>query len=290
MKKILVTGANGQLGQCIQKAVAEQDNRNHQYIFVTRNELDITQPEGVMAYLLTYKFDVVINCAAYTAVDLAEEEVELAYKINAEAVGEMAKICADQGIQFIHISTDYVFDGEGETPFTEDSDKNPISVYGKSKLVGEQLAIENNPEAIIIRTAWVYSEFGKNFMKTMLRLFKDKEEIGVVSDQRGTPTNANDIAAALIKIIETEPMIPGVYHYTNAGDTTWYGFAKAIKKYTDATIKINPIETSAYPTPAKRPAFSVLNHQKIQNDYQVNCPNWEESLSELLSEMDVKTK
>ena len=285
MKKVLVTGANGQLGQCIKDAVSQINNSEYQYTFVTRQEFDLANIQMMRDYLTQNEFDVLINCAAYTAVDLAEEEVDKAYAVNAEAVGEMAKICAEKNIEFIHVSTDYVFDGNADKPFAVDHETNPISVYGKSKLVGEQLAVKNNPESIIIRTAWVYSQHGKNFMKTMLRLFADKDEISVVNDQKGTPTNANDIARAILKVVQTRKKTPGIYHFTNAGDTTWFGFAEAIKELTNAKIKINPIPTSQFPTPAKRPAYSVLDTAKIQEVYDVECPQWKDSLKLLLSKL-----
>ena len=285
MKKVLVTGSNGQLGECIKDAVNQMDNSEYQYTFVTRQEFDLANIQMMCDYLSQNDFDVIVNCAAYTAVDLAEEEVDKAYAVNAEAVGEMAKICAEKDIEFIHVSTDYVFDGNAENPFSIDHDTNPISVYGKSKLVGEQLALENNPETIIIRTAWVYSQHGKNFMKTMLRLFTDKDEISVVNDQKGTPTNANDIAKAILDVIKSDKKTPGVYHFTNAGETTWFGFAEAIKELTNAEIKINPIPTSMFPTPAKRPAYSVLDTIKIQEVYGVECPQWKDSLELVLKKL-----
>lgn len=285
MKKVLVTGANGQLGQCIKDAVSQINNSEYQYTFVTRQEFDLANIQMMHDYLTQNELDVLINCAAYTAVDLAEEEVDKAYAVNAEAVGELAKICAENDIEFIHVSTDYVFDGNADKPFAVDHETNPISVYGKSKLVGEQLALDNNPETIIIRTAWVYSQHGKNFMKTMLRLFADKDEISVVNDQKGTPTNANDIAKAILKVVQSEKKTPGVYHFTNAGETTWFGFAEAIKELSNAEIKINPIPTSEFPTPAKRPAYSVLDTTKIQEVYDVKCPQWKDSLKFLLSKL-----
>ena len=285
MKKVLVTGANGQLGQCIKDAVSQINNSEYQFTFVTRQEFDLANIQMMRDYLAQNELDVLINCAAYTAVDLAEEEVDKAYAVNAEAVGELAKICAEKNIVFIHVSTDYVFDGNADKPFAADHETNPISVYGKSKLVGEQLAMKNNPESIIIRTAWVYSQHGKNFMKTMLRLFADKDEISVVNDQKGTPTNANDIARAILKVVQTRKKTPGIYHFTNAGETTWFGFAEAIKELTNSEIKINPIPTSEFPTPAKRPAYSVLDTTKIQEVYDVECPQWKDSLKLLLSKL-----
>lgn len=282
MKNILVTGANGQLAQCL-KDVAEYANQDeYQFVFVSRNELDISNVKEIEDYFQSTNIDSVVNCAAYTAVDLAETEKEKAFQTNAEAVGNLAKICSENKIEFIHISTDYVFDGNSNEAFKVEDQTNPINVYGKSKLEGELLAMMNNPNSIIIRTAWVYSQYGKNFMKTMLRLFSEKDEISVVNDQVGTPTNANDIARAILKIIQSEKKIPGIYHFTNAGETTWYEFAETIKEFTQSETKINPIPTSQFPTPAIRPAFSVLDTQKIREVYQVQTPDWKESLKNLL--------
>lgn len=284
MKKILVTGANGQLGQCLKKQSKSLNPEEFQFVFVGRNELDIANEKEIQKFLTQNTFDFLVNCAAYTAVDLAETDKEMAFKINAEAVGNLAKFCKNQDITFIHISTDYVFDGNANKAIPVDAKTNPINMYGQSKLKGEQLAMKSNPDSIIIRTAWVYSQFGKNFMKTMLRLFSEKDEISVVNDQMGTPTNANDIAQAILKVIQSEKKFPGIFHFTNAGETSWFEFAEAIKEFTQAKIKINPIPTSQFLTPAKRPAFSVLDTQKIQEVYQVQTPDWKESLKNLLTQ------
>ncbi len=283
MKKILVTGANGQLGKCLQNAAKALPKEEYEFIFADRKALDVGHADSVQSYFFSNKVDYVINCAAYTAVDKAEEEVEKAFIINADAVGLLAQECAEQNAQFIHISTDYVFDGKANSPYKETDTTNPLGVYGKSKLEGERLALENNPNSIIVRTAWVYSEFGHNFLKTMLRLFKEKEEISIVDDQIGTPTNANDIAETLLEIIRNKTKTPGIYHFTNAGKTTWFGFAEAIKDFTHSAIKINPIPTSAYPTPAKRPMYSVLDKTKIVETYGVKVKDWRESLEGVIT-------
>ena len=285
MKRILVTGANGQLGQCLRDAAANLNDKDYQFLFVGREQLDIMNSNLVETWFFSNKVDCVVNCAAYTAVDLAEKEVEKAFQANADAVGLLARECAEQGADFIHISTDYVFNGMSEEPFAEDDSTQPLNVYGKSKLEGERLALENNPYTVVIRTAWVYSQYGKNFMKTMLRLFAEKDEISVVNDQHGTPTNANDIAAAIIKIVQTGKKKPGIYHFTNGGETTWFGFASAIKELTEADVKIKAIPTSDFPTPAARPQYSVLETRKIQEMFGVEVRNWKDSLADVLSKL-----
>lgn len=285
MKRVLVTGANGQLAQCLKDAVANLDAKDYQFLFLNRDQFDIANPTLVESWFFSNRIDCVVNCAAYTAVDLAEKEVEKAFQANADAVGLLAKETAEQNADFIHVSTDYVFNGMANSPFAEDDLTQPLNVYGKSKLEGERLAMENNSKTVIVRTAWVYSKYGKNFLKTMLRLFNEKEEISVVNDQHGTPTNANDIARAILKIIQTKKKTPGIFHFTNAGETTWFGFAEAIKQLTHSKIKINPIPSSAYPTPAQRPQYSVLDTTKIQEVYGVEVPEWKASLEEVLNLM-----
>lgn len=279
MKKILVTGANGQLAQCLKDASESLDKNKYVFLFLNKEQFDVSNKDLIESYFFSNKVDCVVNCAAYTAVDKAEEEVEKAFQINADAVGNLARECAEQGADFIHISTDYVFHGMSSIPFTEEDSPQPINVYGKSKLEGERLAIEHNPKAIIIRTAWVYSQYGNNFMKTMLRLFAERDELSIVSDQKGTPTNANDIANAILKIIQTENKTAGIYHFTNAGETTWFNFAETIKELSNSNVNLKPIPTSAYPTPAKRPQYSVLDTAKIQGIYGVEVPEWKESLN-----------
>ncbi|WP_291051899.1 MULTISPECIES: dTDP-4-dehydrorhamnose reductase [unclassified Empedobacter] len=280
MKRILVTGANGQLGQ----SILEQ-SKNYKEIecfFVTRNELDITNEELINRYFENKSFDFVVNCAAYTAVDKAEDDQENAYLVNAKATEFLAKITNQKGIPFIHVSTDYVFDGTEAQPRLETDQTNPIGVYGQTKLDGENLALENNPKTIILRTAWVYSRFGNNFVKTMLRLFNDKDSISVVVDQIGSPTNAIDLADAILTIISKDDLTYGIFNYSNEGECSWFGFAQKIKEFSNSTIEINPVPTSAYPTKAKRPAYSLLDKSKIKEVYQFNIPTWEDSLKEEL--------
>ena len=280
MKRILVTGANGQLGQ----SILEQ-SKNYKEIecfFVTRNELDITNEELINHYFEDKSFDFVVNCAAYTAVDNAEDDQENAYLVNAKATEFLAKITHQKGIPFIHVSTDYVFDGTEAIPRLETDQTNPIGIYGQTKLDGENLALENNPKTIILRTAWVYSRFGNNFVKTMLRLFNDKDSISVVADQIGSPTNAIDLADAILTIISKDDLTYGIFNYSNEGECSWFGFAQKIKEFSNSTIEINPVPTSAYPTKAKRPAYSLLDKSKIKEVYQFNIPTWEDSLKEEL--------
>lgn len=285
MKKVLVTGSNGQLAQCIKEITHKNPLKNYDFIFKDKDNFDLSNFIFIKDYFSKNNVHAVINCAAYTAVDQAENDIENAFKVNADAVGCLAKECAKQNAIFIHISTDYVFDGRASKPLLEDDLANPQNIYGKSKLEGELLAFENNPNSIIIRTAWVYSQYGKNFLKTMLHLFSEKEEISVINDQLGTPTNANDIARAILKILFSENRKAGIFNFTNAGEATWFDFAQEIKNQTGAKIKINPIPSSAYPTPAKRPKFSVLNNQKIIEIYQVLQPNWKEALHEVLKKI-----
>ncbi|MFV0154241.1 dTDP-4-dehydrorhamnose reductase [Empedobacter falsenii] len=283
MKRILVTGANGQLGQ----SILEQ-SKNYKEIecfFVTRNELDITNEELVKHYFDDKSFDFVVNCAAYTAVDKAEDEQESAYLVNAKATEFLAKITNEKKIPFIHVSTDYVFDGTASQPRIETDQTNPIGVYGQTKLEGENLALKNNPKTIILRTAWVYSRFGNNFVKTMLRLFQEKESISVVADQIGSPTNAIDLADAILEIISTDELTYGIFNYSNEGKCSWFEFAQKIKEFSSSTIEINPVPTSAYPTKAKRPAYSLLDKTKIKEVYQLTIPNWEDSLKKELKHL-----
>lgn len=280
-KQILVTGANGQLGQSVKEISINYPGLD--FTFVSRDELDITNQSAIVAYFQANQFDAVINCAAYTAVDLAESDVDNARLVNATATHYLAEATAKQAIPFIHISTDYVFDGTVSTPRLETDKVNPIGVYGQTKLEGEELALAINPKTIIIRTAWVYSKYGKNFVKTMLWLFKEKEEIGVINDQIGSPTNAVDLADAIAQMLSKNELVYGIFNYSNEGECSWFDFASKIKEISNSNIKINPIPTTAYPTPAKRPAYSLLNKTKIKATYQISIPNWEESLKKELT-------
>jgi dTDP-4-dehydrorhamnose reductase len=281
-KKILVTGSNGQLGKELQQLSSSRPE--YEFVFMSKEELPVDNAGLLKDSFKKHLPKYCINCAAHTAVDTAESEQQLAFQINAEAVGAMAAACKEHDCHFIHVSTDYVFDGKASKPYREDFPTNPQSVYGASKLEGERLALEFNPAAIIIRTAWVYSEFGKNFVKTMLRLMSERQEINVVNDQVGSPTYAADLAGAILQIITQlgstgkSPANGGIYNYTNSGIISWYDFAFAIKKISASSCKVNPIPTTQYPTPAKRPAYSVLDKSKIQHDFGIALKDWQESL------------
>ena len=280
---ILVTGANGQLGKEIQVAAAAYPQ--FIFLFAGKEDLPIDNKESIVSFFKLHKIDFCINCAGYTAVDKAEIEKELAFAINAEAVGNLAAACKAANADFIHISTDYVFDGTGTVPYKTTDLTNPVSVYGKSKLRGEELAIANHPAAIIIRTSWIFSSFANNFVKTMLRLMKERESINVVNDQFGCPTYAADLAHAILQIIQQYPdttIQQHIYNYSNEGIISWYDFAIAIKELTNSKCIVNPIPTSQYPTPAKRPHYSVLDTTTIKNTFQLQIPNWKTSLQKCL--------
>lgn len=279
--KILVTGASGQLGSCIREIAIDYPSFDFHFYSRPQFVLDnIAVMENVFSLLNP---DCCINCAAYTAVDKAETEREVAYHINAAGVGELALLCNRYGTKLIHISTDYVFSGNASTAYTEKETVDPVNLYGASKAEGERLALQNNPASVIIRTSWVYSLYGKNFVKTMINLMEQKPEINVVSDQYGSPTYAIDLAKAIMYIMQSEKWTPGIYHYSNTGNISWYDFAIAIQQQIKSNCKVNPIPTSSYPTPAKRPAFSVLDTSKIQNTYGVAIPSWKDSLQACLA-------
>lgn len=278
MKKILVTGANGQLGQCLQKISSQFEE--FEFIFTDSETLDITIKEEVNDFFWQNAPDFCINAAAYTAVDLAETDVGKAFLVNADGAENLAEACSENNAQFIHVSTDYVFDGENNLAYTEEDFTNPLGVYGASKLAGDELALEVNPCSVILRTSWVYSEFGKNFVKTMLSLFATKEELNIVADQFGQPTNANDLAEAIMKIIKSEKITPGIFNFSNLGRISWFDFAEKIAELSEAKIKLNAIETSQYPTPAKRPKNSVLDLDKISKTYAIQLKPWEESIED----------
>ena len=281
--KILITGSNGQLGSEI-KALAE-GYTHFEFLYTDVNELNITDEASVTHYFALHSPDVVINCAAYTAVDKAETEKENSFLINTEAVGNLAEVCKEFDVQLIHLSTDYVFDGTASEPYTETDKTSPVNLYGGSKLKGEELALQNNPSTIIIRTSWLYSSFKNNFVKTMLRLMKEKDSISVVNDQFGCPTYAADLALAIMRIIKSgqSKINPGIYNYTNNGITTWYEFAVAIKNITGSNCTVNPISTAQYPTAAKRPGYSVLDTTKIKETFSIPIPSWEDSLEQCLT-------
>lgn len=284
--KILVTGANGQLGMSLRKLA--DGHPAFDFVFVSKDELPIHRFELVANYFDIVKPAYCINTAAYTAVDKAETDKGTAFEVNGDAVGVLASVCRKYGTRFIHISTDYVFDGNSPEPYQENAPTNPINVYGISKLRGEALSLLHNPDTLIIRTAWVYCEHGNNFVKTMLRLMKERPAINVVSDQVGAPTYAIDLAGAILAIIDreaTDGWMPGIYHYSNAGRISWFDFAVAIRDLSGSACVVNPIPASQYPTPAKRPSFSLLDTHKIQATYGLKIPDWKESLQRCLQHL-----
>jgi len=291
-KRILITGSNGQVGKEFQSLVSNNAYKGMHFYFTDRETLDITDKEAVSRFIADNQIDTIVNCAAYTAVDKAESEEALAYQINRDAVRNLAELAKENKIALIHISTDYVFDGKSHTPFKEDDPTNPQGVYAKSKHAGEQAIIEVAPKgAMIIRTSWVYSSDGHNFVNTMLRLGSEREALSVVCDQIGTPTYARDLARAILTIL-TRQQIPNdgveIYHYSNEGNCSWYDFAQAIFEMAEIDCKVSPVPTEAYPTPATRPAYSVLNKEKIKEHFNVQIPYWRDSLRSCLSLMDVK--
>ncbi|KQR94970.1 NAD(P)-dependent oxidoreductase [Chryseobacterium sp. Leaf180] len=280
-KKIIVTGSNGQLGNCIKK-IAPSFELDYEFVFTDSKTLDITDDNFVTNFFAEEKPDFCINASAYTAVDLAEQEKEKAFAVNADGVENLAKACADHEAVFIHVSTDYVFDGDTNLDYSEDDFTNPIGVYGESKLAGEERAIDANPKTVILRTSWLYSEFNKNFVKTMLNLFSQKDELGIVGDQYGQPTNANDLGEAIMEIIESPEKEFGVFHFSNYPETTWFHFAEKIAEFSKSSVKLNSLTTEQYPTPAKRPKRSTMCLDKIENSYQIEPKHWENSLEDCI--------
>ncbi|HAN78230.1 MAG TPA: dTDP-4-dehydrorhamnose reductase [Bacteroidales bacterium] len=279
---ILVTGANGQLGSEI-KAL-EGFYKAHRFVFTDVNELDISNKTAIVHFISENNINAIVNCAAYTAVDKAETEQEQAYKINCDAVVNLAQAAKERNLILIHVSTDYVFDGMKNVPYNEADATNPIGVYGKSKLAGESKMLEINPRGLIIRTSWLYSSFGNNFVKTMLRLGKERTELGVVCDQVGTPTYAADLAKAILDILpKVESNRTDILHYSNEGVCSWYDFAHWVFKISDCKVKLNAIATSEFPTPTKRPEYSVLSKRKIKSDYGIEIPHWSDSLEKCLA-------
>jgi len=280
---ILITGSKGQLGSEIKEL--SKNYKNFDFIFTDYEELDITSRDDLKVFFENNTVDYIVNCAAYTAVDLAEKEEVKAFKLNAYAVKNIVEFAQKYNSKFITVSTDYVFDGQATKPYTTDFVTNPKSSYGRSKELGEKFALEYS-KTVIIRTSWLYSTFGNNFVKTMLRLGKERDELGIVSDQIGSPTYAKDLAKAILDIIkfsEKDKFIPGIYHYANKGAISWYDFTKKIFEIENINCKLNAITTADYPTPAKRPAYSVFDTSKIAETYNADIPNWDISLKECLS-------
>ena len=281
--RILVTGANGQLGNEMQ--VLAKENPQHTYYFTDVQELDICDKQAVWTYMAEKQIELVVNCAAYTAVDKAEDNQELAYKLNCEAPKQLASAAQANGAAMIQVSTDYVFDGTAHVPYTEEQPTCPDSVYGTTKLAGEQEAMKYCANTMIIRTAWLYSTFGNNFVKTMLRLGREKDSLGVIFDQIGTPTYARDLAVAIFAAIH-KGIIPGIYHFSNEGVCSWYDFTQMIHHLADIkTCKLRPLHTEEYPTKAKRPHYSVLDKTKIKDIYGIEIPYWVDSLKECIDKL-----
>ena len=284
MKNILITGANGQLGN--EMRVLSAENPEYTYFFTDVAELDICNEQAVLDFVKANNIHVIVNCAAYTAVDNAEDNVELCTKLNADAVGYLAKAAEANGAEFIQISTDYVFDGTAHIPYQETEPTCPNSVYGKTKLAGEQNALSLCSRSMVIRTAWLYSTFGNNFVKTMIRLGKERDSLGVIFDQVGTPTYARDLARAIFAAIR-QGVLPGVYHFSNEGVCSWYDFTKAIHRLAGiTTCSVKPLHTSEYPTKAKRPHYSVLDKTKIKETYHIEIPYWMDSLQSCIAELE----
>jgi dTDP-4-dehydrorhamnose reductase len=282
---IIVTGANGQVGQELRVLAAAFPA--FEFVFTTQENMPINDEAAVQKMFAAHAPAYCINCAAYTAVDKAESEQDLAFAVNAEGTRILAAACKNYKTRFIHISTDYVFNGQSPVPYKEEAATDPVNMYGASKLKGEQLCLQTNPDAVIIRTAWVYSSFGKNFVKTMMKLMQDRPAINVVNDQVGAPTYAADLAKGMLQIVANSQQAaanwhPGIYHYSNQGRISWFDFAVAIKELTGSACTVNPIPSEQFPTPAKRPSFSLLDTGKIQKTFQITIPEWKDSLRECI--------
>ena len=284
---ILVTGANGQLGNEMQ--VLARENLQHTYFFTDVQELDICDEQAVYAYVSEQKINIIVNCAAYTAVDKAEDNVELCDKLNNIAPGYLARAAQANGAAMIQVSTDYVFDGTAHIPYTEEEPTCPASVYGSTKLAGEQNVMDHCEKAMVIRTAWLYSIYGNNFVKTMIRLGQERDSLGVIFDQIGTPTYANDLAQAIFAAIN-KGVVRGIYHFSDEGVCSWYDFTVAIHRLAGiASCKVKPLHTADYPAKAPRPHYSVLDKTKIKDTFGIEIPHWEESLKRCINQLRMET-
>jgi len=276
MNTILITGSHGQLGNEMQQAAKSFPAFN--YLYTDIEDLDICDRAALNAFVKANKVNIIVNCAAYTAVDKAEDDVELCYKINSDAVRNIGEVASENNLKVVQISTDYVFDGTNHIPYTEDQPVCPDTVYGKSKLAGEQALMASCKDAVIIRTAWLYSSFGNNFVKTMIKLGTERDSLNVIFDQIGSPTYAADLAHAILKVLSHETFVPGIYHFSDEGVCSWYDFTKTIHRIAGITCDVHPIETKDYPARTPRPHYSVLNKAKIKSTYGIVIPHWEESL------------
>ena len=284
MKNILIFGASGQLGSCIKKVSSENGFKN--LVFLPENEADILDVEKLKTVFETYQPAFIVNCAAYTAVDKAEDEVELARKINKTGAKNLALVCKDYGTVMIHVSTDFVFEGNHPNLLVETDIAEPINIYGITKLEGEQDIAEILPQHFILRTSWLYSEYGNNFVKTMLKLGADRDELKIISDQIGTPTYAIDLAHCILKIVSSTSQEYGIYHYSNEGVASWYDFAQAIFDISATAVKVLPIRTYEYPTKATRPLFSVMDKSKIKKTFSLEIPYWRDSLIKCIEKLN----
>ncbi|WP_313189731.1 dTDP-4-dehydrorhamnose reductase [Sphingobacterium sp.] len=286
--KILVTGGSGQLGSELRDIWQSGDIAD--LVFLDRQDLDLSHPELVQSVLGVYHPDYIVHSAAFTAVDLAETEVDLANRVNHLSTLEISKYAKSRGCRLIYISTDYVFPGNADQALDENYPTDPINVYGRTKRSGEEAIEQNCPDAIIIRTSWVYSTFGKNFVKTMMNLMKSRQEISVVSDQIGSPTYARDLAELIEHIVVSGPWVPGTYHYSNEGRASWYDFAVKIRDVSGLQCKVHPIPSSSFPTPAKRPHFSLLDKGKVRTTFGINVPQWQDSLERMMAKLSERSK
>ncbi|MBZ9652152.1 dTDP-4-dehydrorhamnose reductase [Psychroflexus montanilacus] len=282
--KVLVTGASGQLGKCLQKH--SQKFSELEFLFETSQTLDITSEETLARFFNQHQPDFCVNCAAYTNVEKAESEKALAFQVNSEAVKSLAEQCKTHGTKLIHISTDYVFDGLKFSPYLETDSENPINIYGASKLQGETMISEQMDRFFILRTSWLYSEFGHNFFNTILKKAGEGADLNITTEQIGTPTNANDLAIFILNLINVKSDAFGLYHYSNQGEASWYDFARLILEEKQLKDQVNLKATFSYPTKAKRPKFSVLDKSKVEHTFKTKVPHWRESLIGLLKEVE----
>ena len=288
--RVLVTGSTGQLGNELQ-ILAKKEEGDLEFTFVGTNEMDLSRPDDIRGYFIDRRFDFIVNTAAYTNVDGAESNEDLAFAINERAVSTLCEICLETKTKLIHVSTDYVFDGHAYRPMDESAEPNPLSVYGRSKLSGEKAALSLLPDAYIVRTSWLYSSFGKNFVKTIVRLAAERESLNVVADQVGSPTYARDLGQAIIEMVvaiaSNRVNAPGIYHYANEGVTSWYDLAVAIIRHKGSPCRVNAIRTEEYPVKAPRPHYTALDKRKISTTFGLEIPNWNESLLLCLKELEI---